>query len=143
MNNMAFDLVPKEELIPRDDLAELARSEGMDITTRTLRYWAQRGWIPHPWRLDGEGHRAFYPKSLLERLRVLSAMRPGRLKKIRDNIGDAETIQFGEDSFQVLPALVRWEREGTEFSARVLADGSGMLLIRKKRGQETLRGSPS
>ena len=121
------------DLIPRDDLVTLAQREGMALTTRTLRYWASRGWIPYPWRVDGEGLRAYYPRSLLERLRVLSAIRPGRLRSLRENIGEAETIQFGEDSFSVLPACASWERENTEFSLRMLEDGSGMLLIQRKK----------
>lgn len=121
------------DLIPRPELAALAQREGMTLTVRTLRYWAQQGWIPRPWRVEGEGLRAFYPKSLLERLRVLSAIRPRRLQKLKAGLGEAETIQFGEETFSVLPAIARWERDGTEFSVQVLEDGTGMLLIQRKK----------
>jgi len=121
------------DLIPRDQLAALAQAEGMTLTSRTIRYWASKGWIPKPWRIEGEGPRAYYPLSLLERLRVLSALRPHRLQAIKKGLGEAETIKFGEDTFSVLPAIARWERENTEFSVRVLEDGTGMLLIRGKK----------
>jgi len=121
------------DLIPRDDLAAIAQGEGMALTTRTLRYWAQKGWIPYPWRVKGDGQRAYYPLSLLERLRVLSAIRPHRMKGFRKNIGEAETIQFGEDTFSVLPAVAHWERDSTEFTVRMLEDGTGMLLIQRKK----------
>ena len=122
------------DLVPRDDLAQLARDEGLRLTSRTLRYWAQRGWLPQPWRVEGDGLRAYYPLSLLERIRVLSAIRPRRIQAIRANLSEAETIQFGEDTFSVLPAIAHWERENTEFSIRMLEDGSGMLLIQRKKG---------
>lgn len=121
------------DLVTRDELATLAQGEGLSLTTRTLRYWARQGWIPRPWRVEGEGLRAFYPCSLMKRLRVLSAIRPKRLRELKENLGEAETIQFGEDTFRVLPAIARWERDGTEFSVRVLEDGSGMLLIQRKK----------
>lgn len=121
------------DLIPRDELASIAQEQGMTLTSRTLRYWAQMGWIPKPWRVKGEGVRAFYPLSLLDRLRVLSAIRPHRLQAIKENLGKAETIQFGEDTFSVLPAIARWERGDTEFSVQMLEDGTGMLLIQRKK----------
>ena len=121
------------DLVLRDDLAAVAQSEGMSLTTRTLRYWAKMGWIPYPWRVEGEGLKAYYPLSLLERLRVLSALRPHRIQKIKENLGEAETIQFGKDTFRVLPAIARWERGSTEFTVRVLEDGTGMLLIQRKK----------
>lgn len=124
------------DLVSRDDLVRIAQAEGMTLTARTLRYWAKMNWIPKPWRVEGEGVRAFYPLSLLERLRVLSALRPKRLQAIKENLGEAETIQFGEDTFSVLPAIAHWERDGTEFSVRVLEDGSGMLLIQGKKRKE-------
>jgi hypothetical protein len=127
-----IDSTPSD-LIPRDELVSIAQGEGMTLTARTLRYWASKGWIPYPWRVEGEGLRAFYPLSLLERLRVLSAIRPQRLRALRENVGEAETIQFGEESFSVLPASAHWQRDNTEFSLRMLEDGSGMLLIRQKK----------
>jgi len=121
------------DLVPRQELVTLAQAEGMTLTIRTLRYWSMMGWIPRPWRVEGEGLRAYYPVSLLERLRVLSAIRPHHLQKLKEGLGEAETIQFGEETFSVLPAIVRWEREKTEYSVRVLADGTGMLLIQRKK----------
>lgn len=121
------------DLISRDELAAIAQSEGMTLTTRTLRYWALMDWIPKPWRIEGEGQRAFYPLSLLERLRILSALRPRCLQKIKESLGEAETIQFGKDTFSVLPAIARWERENTEFAIQMLADGTGMLLIQRRK----------
>ena len=132
--NLVMEQAPKD-LIPRDDLAALAQQEGMNLTVRTLRYWAGKGWIPKPWRVEGQGIRAFYPLSLLERIRVLSAIRPKRLQAFKENLREAEVIQFGEDTFSVLPAVAHWEREKTEFSIRMLEDGSGMLLIQRKKDE--------
>jgi len=133
---MSLDLVGSQapsDLVSRDDLAAIAQAEGIPLIVRTIRYWAKMGWIPQPWRVEGEGNRAFYPLSLLERLRVLSALRPRHLAAIKANLGEAETITFGEDTFRVLPAIARWERDNTEFSVQVLEDGSGMLLIQRKK----------
>jgi len=123
------------DLVTRGELAELARAEGMDVTERTIRYWASEGLLPRPYRVAGEGTRSFYPMSLLDRLRVLCATRPSRIKKLRRSIGKAETIHFGDDTFSVLPASAVWERDSTEFSLRMLEDGSGMLLIQRKKAQ--------
>jgi hypothetical protein len=124
------------DLISREELVSIAQGEGMTLTSRTLRYWASKGWIPYPWRVEGQGPRAFYPLSLLERLRVLSAIRPQRLRSLRENVGEAETISFGEESFSVLPVSAHWERDNTEFSLRMLEDGSGMLLIQRKKSMQ-------
>lgn len=133
---MALNLIEAQappDLVSRDELASIAREQGMELTSRTLRYWAKMDWIPKPWRVEGEGLRAFYPLSLLERLRVLSAIRPQRLQALKESLGATETLQFGEDTFSVLPALVRWERGDTEFSVQMLEDGTGMLLIQRKK----------
>ena len=135
---MALELTiqPQYELISREDLAALAQSKGLSVTIRTLRYWAERGWIPRPLRIEGEGLRAYYPKALLERVRVLAAIRPYRISAIRENVAEVETVQFGEDSFSVLPAIARWERDNTEFTIQMLEDGTGMLLIQRKKGKK-------
>ncbi len=124
---------PPVDLVTRERLAEIAREEGLDLTVRTLRYWAQRKLIPRPWIVKGEGLRAFYPLSMMKRLRILSATRPQKIKSIRDSVSEAESIQFGDEMFEVLPALARWERDNAEFSIRMLEDGSGMLLIRRRK----------
>ena len=121
------------DLVSRDELVRIAQGEGLDLSVRTLRYWAQHGLIPRPWRVEGEGLRAFYSLSLLKRLRVLASTRPGSIKKIRDSISEAESLQFGRETFRVLPAIASWERRNTRFSVRMLEDGSGMLLIQRKK----------
>ncbi len=136
---MTLNLIESQappDLIHRNELVSLAQREGLVLTSRTVRYWASMGWIPQPWRVEGQGFRAFYPKSLLKRLRVLAALRPKRLQELKENLSEVETVQFGEETFDVLPAVARWERENTRCSLRMLADGSGMLLIQKKGAPE-------
>ena len=141
---MTFNLTEAQappDLIHREELVSLAQREGLVLTSRTVRYWASMGWIPQPWRVEGEGFRAFYPKSLLKRLRVLAALRPRRLRELKDNLSEIETMQFGEEMFDVLPAIAQWERGNTRCSLRMLSDGSGMLLIQNRKPHGDSEGS--
>ena len=125
------------DLVTRDELARLAQAEGLELTERTIRYWAKVGLIPHPRRVPGTGLKSFYPRSLLERLRVLAATRPGAVKRLREGKrGEVETVRFGTHEFRLLPELADWEEDGKVFSLRVLEDGSGFLLIQRRQADE-------
>ena len=133
---MSIELLPQQlsdDLLSADELVDLANAEGMNISKRTLRYWAAEGLIPRPMRVSGEGIRSFHPRGTIERLRVLSATMPNRIRELRENVSEAETLQFGDRTFRVLPASVKWEGENTEFSVQMLEDGSGMLLVKRKK----------
>lgn len=126
-----------EELITRKELAVLAQAEGLDLSVRTLRYWAQKGLIPRPTLIEGAGNVAFYPVALLERLRILAALRPARIQALKSKLLAEETLDFGDKRFVVTPPLAQWQRNGSEYEIRFLANGAGMLLIQRKISQES------
>jgi len=118
--------------VSRAELSELAQKEGLNISVRTLRYWAQKGFIPRPTRKPGYGNRAFYHKSLLERLRILAALRPANIQALRRDASAAEIMKFGESQFEIAAGGTSWQEAGREFSMHRLANGQGILLICRK-----------
>ncbi len=126
------------ELITRAELARRAQAEGLDVTERTIRYWAGRNLLPRPVRLRGRGTRAFYPVDLLNLVRALVALRPARIKSLREQVCEmqakpAELLEIGEQQFKVLPSPISWSGQGFEYRLYTLADSSGDLLLLKKK----------
>jgi len=73
--------VSETVLVSRGQLAELANQSGMNITERTLKFWAGRGLIPKPIIIS---RRAHYPVSLLERLRIIESLRRKSIAEMKD-----------------------------------------------------------
>lgn len=125
-----------EEYITRAELVKRAQAEGLEVTERTVRYWATYNMFPRPFRLDVDGHRktAFYPVSLMPRLRAMIATRPRVIKKVRDELmeGGLKIVRIGSHQFQVLPSMLEFEEDGYKCTLYKLADGSGdeLLLVR-------------
>lgn len=130
-----------QEYITRDELMQLVKREGIDMTRRTLEYWHLTDKIPRPLRVEGQGHRAFYPRSFLNILRAMAALRPKAVRKLRQEIassGGYQTLHFGNKEFEVLPSMLEFEADGHKCTLYKLADGSGdeLLLVRRSSGQE-------
>lgn len=126
------------ELITRAELARRAQAEGLDVTERTIRYWAGQNLLPRPVRLRGQGTRAFYPVDLLDLVRALVALRPAKIRSLREQVCEmrakpTELLEVGEQQFKVLSTPISWSGKGFEYRLYALADNSGDLVLLKKR----------
>lgn len=68
------------KLVTRQELAKEARARGVNVTERTLRYWAMRGLIPKP---VIKQRRACYPLSLLETLEKIEPLRRKTIEQVK------------------------------------------------------------
>ena len=131
-----------EEYVTRVELVRRAQAEGLDISDRTIRYWATYNMFPRPYRL--EGHKTpYYPVSLLAQVRAMVATRPRVVKKLREELmkSGLKTVRIGDRQFEVLPSMFEFEDNGYKCTLYKLADGSGdeLLLMRRRqdgKGQE-------
>lgn len=127
-----------EEYVIRAELVRRAQAEGLDVTERTVRYWATNDMFPRPFRVEGCGKFAFYPVSLLPRLRAMVATRPKVIKKLRNELMESglRIVRIGDRQFKVLPSMLEFEDDGYKCTLYKLADGSGdeLLLMRKGSG---------
>jgi DNA-binding transcriptional MerR regulator len=150
------------ELITRAELARQAQIEGMNVTERTIRYWAGENLLPRPVRLRGHGTRAFYSTDLLEMVRALVALRPAKIKSLREQVYEmqtacgiqadmqtdmqvetprtpktletSETLDIGkQEQFKVLSTPISWSGQSFDYRLYTLADSSGDLLLLKKK----------
>ena len=77
----------QEELVDRGKIAEMARSSGLNVSVRTLRFWASRRLIPQPIIVH---KKACYPISILESLRRIEALRPKTIEQIKEMAWDSD-----------------------------------------------------
>jgi hypothetical protein len=105
----------KEKLVTRDSLARIARAEGMNVTDRTLRYWAMRGLIPKPIIKD---RKACYPISLISILRKIEPLRRKTIEEVRDMVWESSLFEChatsGEGGVIVTFKPKRGSRDGLE-----------------------------
>lgn len=134
------------DVITRAELAQRAQDEGLDVTERTIRYWAGQNLLPRPIRLRGQGTRAFYPASLLDMVRALVALRPAKIRSLREQLYEAQirptkllgAPETNGQRFEVLSTPISWSSQDFEYSLYTLADDSGsLLLLKKKRNLES------
>jgi len=93
-------------LISRAELAAKAQAAGLNITVRTLRYWASVGLIPKP--IYREHGKAYYPADLLHELSVIEALRRGRrVEAIKQWLKQPiiEELELGGKRFQIVANL--------------------------------------
>lgn len=140
-----------DEVITRAELARRAQAKGLDVTERTIRYWAGKDLIPRPVRLPGQGPRAFYPASLLDLIGAMVALRPANIRLLREQLhevqpdlaaqtAESHSLDVGGQQFEVLPAPVCWSGRDFNYQLFALADSSGNLLLLKKMPPETEAG---
>jgi len=121
-------------LISRTELAEKAQRAGLNITARTLRYWASVGLIPKP--VYGERGKALYPEALLDELRVIDKLRkPRSISAIKEWLEKPviEELSVGEKRFQIIANLGKSFSQGREYSLKLTRCGQYVLSIKSGR----------
>jgi len=136
-------------LIARDELARKAREDlGLDVDERTIRFWAKEGLMPWPKRIDGRGLKSFYPEEMLDWVAVLASIRPSNISDIRDELRDRcmnndlapRKLEAASEEFDVFPMLSSWEDESGQTNELYLVVGGGLLLRKKRKGQNKKEG---
>lgn len=126
-----------EEYITRTEMIRRAQAEGLEVTERTVRYWATSNMFPRPFRIEGGGKTAFYPVSLMPKLRAMVATRPRVVKKVRNQLMERglKIVRIGDQQFEVLPSMLEFQQDGYKCTLYKLANGSGdeLLLIHRDK----------
>lgn len=131
-------------MVTRDELARLARREGLDVTKRTIRWWAKEGFLPRPTWIRGRGQRAFYPKRVLDLVRILAALRSSNVREAREKLREhvledvpleTEVIELDSGEVELSPSLQSWESGDFEYSLHLVA-GSGLVVMKRIAGGE-------
>lgn len=114
----------------RQEIAEQLQQIGFSgITKRTIRYWTNRGWLPEPFKIEGEGNVVFYGENALEKARMLARLSPQHAKEIRNVI---RITNIGGKEFSVTD-LIGLRKDGDiEYRLERLSSGD-VMLTRKRR----------
>lgn len=132
-------------MITRDELARRAQGVGLDVTTRTIRYWADNGFMPYPKQLEGRGVTAYYPEEMLNWVQILASIRPQRMQEIRNRLRErcrsgefsVRTVTLAGETFEVFPRLASWNEGGKKYDLYLLAgDYSGQGLVLRQSTEE-------
>lgn len=78
-------------VITRKELAKKAHDAGMNITERTLRFWAMKGLIPKP---IIHNRRAYYDDGLMEKLQLIESMRAKSLQEMKDIVWKSDLFDI-------------------------------------------------
>lgn len=109
----------------------MAQQEGLDISERTLRYWAKEKLIPPP--EFNRDRRACYPISLIERLRLIDQLRqPRTLHGIKQMVEEIETLKIGDRTFCIIRDLGEIESENHVYAIREIENGQYLVHVRRK-----------
>jgi hypothetical protein len=121
-----------DTLVTRQELARMARSEGLDVSVRTLRYWSEKGLIEKPIRIPGNGMQGYYPVTTLEDLRRICALRRRSIEEMKSILTQpCRKMRFLEgDKLKEFRVLFTIPMRGREI--RFLEDGSFVLVERRK-----------
>jgi len=115
--------------ITQKELIAVARTQGMILNPRTLRFWTARGLLPRPiiTSIDGrQGTRAYYPPDVLDRIRYLYSGRGRRLpREIKNHLPPGIT------SAEIGEVLSIKDLDGKMTVYLRLKDGS--IVIHKRR----------
>jgi DNA-binding transcriptional MerR regulator len=78
----------------REELAEKARMEGMDVSERTIRYWEYLGLLP---RAQRQGQCVYHHESVLSMMRIIYTLKNDLGAVVRRHKNELYKILFTKE----------------------------------------------
>ena len=104
----------------RRELAQHCKALGLNIGERTIRFWESEGLLPRPIRLPGKGNRVWHDNKILERLKLIGALRRHR------SLGGIKQLLEASDG---AISLAKWRSSRFRYHLMLLPNGSYALSI--------------